>query len=159
MNKFRSENELGSIEVEASMDHWDQLINFGSDHIDRSVDDRSRVYKLKLAYEELLSNIIRAASEQHGDAASISTNIEVSAIERTDDGGSWFILRTRDTGTQFNPNFKERPSIDRNQPVHERAIGGLGLFLIRESVDHVSYEWSNGRNVYELCMQSTTQAN
>ena len=140
------------------MDHWDQLINFGSYHIDRSIDDRSRGYRLKLAYEELLSNIIRTASEQHGEAAGGSTNLEVTAIERADHGGSWFILRTRDTGAEFNPNFYERPSIDRDQPVHERAIGGLGLFLIQESVDHVSYEWNNGRNVYELCMQATTEA-
>ena len=140
------------------MDHWDQLIDFGSDHIDRSLEDRSRGYKLKLAYEELLSNIIRAASEQHDEAACGSTKLEVSAIERTDEGSSWFILRTRDTGVEFNPNFKERPGIDRDQPVHERAIGGLGLFLIQESVDHVSYEWSNGRNVYELCMQAAPQA-
>ena len=140
------------------MDQWDQLIDFGSDHIDRSFLDRSRGYKLKLAYEELLSNIIRAASEHIKESHGCNININVTAIERTIDDTTWFILRTSDTCLAFDPKFDQRPAIDRDQPVHERAIGGLGLYLIEESVDHVSYEWKNGRNVYELCMQSATQA-
>jgi serine/threonine-protein kinase RsbW len=143
--------ELGKIEAPASMDHWDSFIGFATEHIHRAIADDSRAYKLKLAYEELISNIIRASSTNQSATMNI-VNLAVSSIMRNEDGESWLVFRTSDTGAPFNPNFKQRTPIDTNQPVNERKLGGLGLFLIEQSVDKVTYDWINGNNVYELCM-------
>lgn len=143
--------ELGSIEAPASMDHWEHFIDFATEHIQRVIADESRAYKLKLAYEELISNIIRAANANKS-VADKDAKLAVSLMLRNEDGEPWLVLRTSDTGIQFNPNFNQGPPLDTNQPVHERKIGGLGIFLIEQSVDKVSYDWINGNNVYELCM-------
>ncbi len=143
--------ELGRIEAPASMDHWERFIDFATDHIHRAIADESRAYKLKLAYEELISNIIRAANGNRSTPDRPVT-LEVSMMLRDEEGEPWLVLRTSDTGIQFNPNFNQRAPVDTDQPVIERKIGGLGIFLIEQSVDKVSYDWLNGNNVYELYM-------
>ncbi len=151
MNNHLHEVELGSLEAHASMNCWDNLIDFASMQVDQNIGDRSRAYKLKLAFEELISNIIRSSSE-HSSDRSAQTTLKVTAIQRESPGHRFFIIRTEDDGIEFNPKFGERASVDTQQHVEDRQIGGLGLFLIQQSVDAVSYEWVNDKNTYELSM-------
>lgn len=150
-----SSEELGSIEAVASMDNWEQIVDFPSDFIDSLIDDKSRGYKLRLAYEELVSNIIRAAGECT-KAAECHVILKISVFSRLLDKKNWFVLQTEDNGQHFDPMFEERTPVDTNQHVSERAIGGLGLFLIKESVDKVDYEWRDKKNIYELWMLRST---
>ena len=64
-----------------------------------------------------------------------------------------FTLQTEDNGIQFDPGFSKESDVDVNQDINERAIGGLGIFLIKESVDIASYAWINGRNTNQLSMR------
>jgi len=157
MKDSKLERELGSIEAEASMERWETFIDFGTHHIKHQIQDSSRSYKLHLAFEELLSNIIRAASSDEEPGAT-PVMLEITALERSDNDSDWFILRTRDTGVPFDPHFESRSGVDTEQPVSEREIGGLGLFLIVQSVDRVTYQWLGERNVYELCTQRSATA-
>lgn len=151
MKNSTVEEELGSIGAPASMLYWDYLIDFATDHIKNSIVDESRAYKLRLAYEELISNIIRANDTSESSERN-NSRLGISLLLRNKDGSLWLVIRTSDTGHQFNPNFNIRARVDTNQPVNERQIGGLGIFLIEQSVDEVSYNWIDGHNVYELCM-------
>jgi anti-sigma regulatory factor (Ser/Thr protein kinase) len=139
------------MEAHASMLCWDNLIDFANTHVDQNISDRSRAYKLKLAFEELISNIIRSSSE-NSSGHTTQTTLKVTALQRESPEHCFFILRTEDDGIKFNPKFGERASVDTEQHVQDRQIGGLGLFLIQQSVDEVSYEWANGKNTYELSM-------
>jgi len=152
MNNQSRAIELGNVEAHASMDYWDSLIDFANMQVDQNIPDLSRAYKLKLAFEELISNIIRSSSENSPSHAT-QTTLKVTALQRESPGHRFFIIRTEDDGIEFNPKFEERAaSVDTQQHVQDRKIGGLGLFLIQQSVDKVSYEWINGKNTYELSM-------
>mgnify|MGYP001093170865 FL=1 len=152
MNNQSCAIELGNVEAHASMDSWDSLIDFANMQVEQNIPDLSRAYKLKLAFEELISNIIRSSSENSPSHAT-QTTLKVTALQRESPGHRFFIIRTEDDGIEFNPKFEERAaSVDTQQHVQDRKIGGLGLFLIQQSVDKVSYEWINGKNTYELSM-------
>jgi len=152
MNNQSCAIELGNVEAHASMDSWDSLIDFANMQVSQNIPDLSRAYKLKLAFEELISNIIRSSSENSPSHAT-QTTLKVTALQRESPGHRFFIIRTEDDGIEFNPKFEERAaSVDTQQHVQDRKIGGLGLFLIQQSVDNVSYEWINGKNTYELSM-------
>lgn len=150
------ETKLERFEAPASMDHWETFIDRVTHQIHASISDDARAYKLKLAYEELISNIIRASNSPDCQS-DIPVILEVSMVLRSESNGTSFIIRTSDTNRHFDPCFYKRDSVDIQQPVSERKIGGLGLFLIEQSVDKVSYEWSNGKNNYELCMALDNQ--
>lgn len=144
-----SDQTQGSIEAIASMDNWDQFTDFISEVITLNVKEKGLGYKLRLASEELISNIIRAANDTSRTQGS-EVVLEITAKLHQEDKRSWFILGTKDSGSHFDPQFEERQPIDTEQDVSERKIGGLGLFLIQQSVEKVTYEWKDGFNVYEL---------
>ena len=53
-----------------------------------------------------------------------------------------------DHGTKFNPLEKEDPDVTLS--AEEREIGGLGIFLVKNTMDEVSYEYKNGTNIFSM---------
>jgi anti-sigma regulatory factor (Ser/Thr protein kinase) len=144
-----SDQTLGSIEAIASMDNWDKFNDFTREVIGLNIKEKGLAYNLKLASEELISNIIKAANDAP-ETKDHEVVLEISAIKHNEGNRSWLIVRTKDNGCHFDPQFEQRLPIDTEQPVSERKIGGLGLFLIQQSVEKVAYEWKEGFNIYEL---------
>lgn len=53
-----------------------------------------------------------------------------------------------DRGAAYNPLARTDPDI--TLPAGEREIGGLGIFLTKQLMDEVSYEYRNGENILTL---------
>ena len=53
-----------------------------------------------------------------------------------------------DSGVRFDPTRKEKA--DLSIPVEERPIGGLGILLVRELMDSINYERTDGKNILTL---------
>jgi len=51
-------------------------------------------------------------------------------------------------GVPFNPLSEKAPDID--APLEEREIGGLGIHLVRNLIDDVTYHRRIGKNVMTL---------
>ena len=63
--------------------------------------------------------------------------------------GKKLIIRIVDEGVAFDPT-QEAPEVDTTLDTEEREIGGLGLFLVRECMDEVSYERKENTNILTL---------
>ena len=134
----------------ASMDNWELFIENAGLAISRDLKNEEKTYKLKLAYEELISNIIRSAEENNSDNITLKVSSCVSELK----GNKFFTLQTEDNGLRFDPEYNAEENVDVDQHISEREIGGLGIFLIKQSVDFADYEWSNGTNINQLSMQT-----
>ncbi|MBR5578982.1 MAG: ATP-binding protein [Lachnospiraceae bacterium] len=53
-----------------------------------------------------------------------------------------------DWGIPFDPFAKEDPDIDLT--LEERKIGGLGIFMVKDYMDQVNYEYRDGSNIVTL---------
>ncbi|MBR3102410.1 MAG: ATP-binding protein [Lachnospiraceae bacterium] len=53
-----------------------------------------------------------------------------------------------DEGVPFNPLAKEDP--DTTLSVEERPIGGLGIYMVKKSMDNVYYEYKDGKNFFRM---------
>ena len=53
-----------------------------------------------------------------------------------------------DNGVPFDPLAKADPDI--TQSAEKRAIGGLGIYLVKKSMDDVSYEYKDGKNILKI---------
>lgn len=144
------------VEDKASMENWDAFIQSASTAIERDLKDEGKAYKLKLAYEELISNIIKASANTD-DSKEVNLKI-YSGISTNYNDEKIFTLQTEDNGIQFDPGFSEESDVDVNQDINQRAIGGLGIFLIKQSVDMASYAWVNGLNTNQLSMRMDGQS-
>lgn len=98
----------------------------------------SFMINLCLVMEEAVSNIIFYAYDKDQlieDAVFISLRFN----------GADLIIRVEDHGKPFDPTARLDPDITLS--AEERPIGGLGIFLIKNIMDEVSYSREEGRNI------------
>lgn len=53
-----------------------------------------------------------------------------------------------DSGIPFDPLSQAAPDI--NAPAQERAVGGLGIYLVRKTMDRVDYRYADGKNILTI---------
>ena len=94
--------------------------------------------KLRLIAEELYTNIFSYAyPEKQGE-------IEVLVQKRDD----VIIYTFSDSGIPYNPLEHKDPDV--TLPPESRDQGGLGIFIVKNSVDGINYEYKNGKNVLTM---------
>ena len=99
--------------------------------------DKKATYRLRLAVDEIATNIVVHGYDEAGLSGQILVLSEIDAEALT--------IILEDNSPAFDPRQLGRPDhIDK--PVEERPIGGLGIFLTLENVDRFDYEYVNNRN-------------
>ena len=101
--------------------------------------NRKAAYKLRLAVDEIATNIITHGYAEAGRTGDIYLRAEIYNSRLT--------LAIEDTGVIYNPN--EKATLQQeffNQTLETREIGGLGVHLVLESVDEFRYERAGDRN-------------
>jgi serine/threonine-protein kinase RsbW len=91
---------------------------------------------LNLVMEEMVSNIIFYAYPE-GTEGTIELATESDGKELT------FFLS--DQGREFDPTQKKDPDLDINPA--KRDIGGMGIYIVKNIMDHVSYQRLRGKNL------------
>jgi len=137
-----------SLKLPASMDHWDDLFGFVQDESRRHLQGHAKEYPLVLACEELISNMIRYNSGTLEDGSPVDIRIHSSMAQEQEK--PVYRLQISDNGPAFDPRFDALNTEISEIPIEQRKIGGLGLFLIKTSVDHVGYAYKSGRNLYTI---------
>ena len=62
-------------------------------------------------------------------------------------------VRIRDNAPRFDPLSLPEPELDGT--IEDRKIGGLGVFLIRQVMDEISYQYENGQNILVMIKRKT----
>ena len=97
------------------------------------------VMNLNLVLEEAVSNVIFYAYPQD---AVVEEALELTLSCEQDE----LTICLKDHGIAFDPTKKEDP--DLTLSAEERPIGGLGIFLIRQLMDEVSYRREGACNLF-----------
>ena len=98
---------------------------------------------VNLALEEAVSNVMLYAypNEKNGQ-------VFVEFVKERDAQGEQLIFYISDSGIPFDPT-KQKPA-DTTLSAEERAIGGLGIHLVRQLMDEVRYERTDAKNILTL---------
>jgi serine/threonine-protein kinase RsbW len=93
-------------------------------------------FKLTLALDEIVANVVR-----HGfdDDREHRIEVKVTVDDRT------VTASVEDDGLEFDP--REAPVPDLDLPIEMRKPGGLGMHLVRATMDSVEYRRHDGRNI------------
>ena len=148
MLQLRQEYIAASLEVPASMSHWDKVMDFIADQAEVILSDQSTIYKLRLACDEVFSNIMRETSDEQQEGREVS--LWVSLFVMTESNPPMMVVRIEDNGPPFDPELSEDKNVNIEQPLSERKLGGLGLFLVQQSAYAAEYYYQGGRNTYCL---------
>ena len=110
--------------------------------VERELEEKELPMKLSMqvsvCVEEIFTNIARYAySEKEED---VTLGISYSDDELT--------VRFVDHGMPFDPLIKKDPDVTLS--AEERSIGGLGIFIVKKTMDDVHYEYKNGKNILTI---------
>lgn len=131
-----------SLVVDATMENLDTLIGFVEEQLNEEGCPMKVSSQIILCLEEVYVNVVNYA---YGN--NIGTCQLDSKITSLEDGKS-HILTIMDSGAPFNPLEKEDPDITLS--VEERGIGGLGVYMVKQMMDEVSYQYREGQNILTL---------
>ncbi len=94
--------------------------------------------QISLAVEELFVNIAHYAYIGQSGNITIGTRYKDNV----------FSLQFTDSGIPFNPLDRDEPDI--SQKAEDRTVGGLGIFLVKKTMDDLSYQQKDGQNILTL---------
>ena len=93
------------------------------------------VAQVNVIIDEMFSNIVHYSG---ADEVKLGCLID----------GTQLKICLRDNGTPFDPT--QRPDVDISIPLNERKIGGMGIYIVKKSVDSMEYKYADGYNELTL---------
>ncbi|MDO4493683.1 MAG: ATP-binding protein [Clostridia bacterium] len=127
---------MRSLTLEAKTENLDRAVAFAESFSEENGCPAKAGMQIALAVEELFVNIARYAYAPPGGG------VTIAAEALQDPKGVKFVFT--DSGVPYDPLAKEDPDIA--LPAEERQIGGLGIYLVKKTMDEVSYARENGQN-------------
>ena len=123
--------------IEASTDKLDEVIAFVDTQLENFECSMKTQMQIDIAVEEIFVNIANYAyNPEIGDA---TIRVEVSNEPLA------VAITFLDHGKPYDPLAKEDPDVTLSAA--ERQIGGLGIYMVKKSMDDFSYLYKDGQNI------------
>lgn len=123
------------IELENSMKELDRMVSWLENTAEEWGFQPMFTLNLNLVLEEAFSNIVNYAytdTNKHLIEIGLEMHDPILTVQIADDG------------RPYDPTLNKDP--DLTLPVEQREIGGLGIYLIKQVMDQVTYERSGNKN-------------
>ena len=131
---------MDELALEARVDKLDEVLAFIDERLEALDCPMKAQMQLDVAVEELFVNIASYAYAPGTGNATIrfETAHDPLAVEIT------FI----DSGVPYDPLARKDPDV--TLAAEDRDIGGLGIYMVKKSMDAVDYAYRNGQNVLRI---------
>jgi sigma-B regulation protein RsbU (phosphoserine phosphatase) len=114
--------------------------------------DKKRSYALRLAVDEVATNIITHGYEEAGLQGTVSIRADVDEQA--------LVVTLEDNGAPFDPTtFRPPTDEELNRPLEERPMGGLGVYLAIQSADRFFYRRTRDTNRNVFIMNRAAHGN
>ena len=132
--------EAKELVLEAATDCTDILIDFLNEQLALCDCPRKTRVQLDVAAEEIFVNIAKYAYDGGKGSVMVRTQFTESPL--------CLHLTFIDKGKAFNPLREKEPALD--LPGNERQVGGLGIYIVKNSMDAVAYCYEDGQNIFTI---------
>ena len=126
--------------IEASVSNLDEVLAFVDARLEEAGCGMKTQMQIDVAVEEIYVNIASYAYASGRGMATIAVDIDKDKKQ--------IIIEFRDSGMEFDPLAKPDP--DTTLSAQERQIGGLGIYMVKKSMDDMTYTRSDGQNILTL---------
>ncbi|MBR1741054.1 MAG: ATP-binding protein [Lachnospiraceae bacterium] len=128
---------MKELEIEAKRANLDNVLAFVDGELEK-VDCPVKIQmQIEIAVEEIFVNIASYAYEKERGSAVIRVEMEKEPLTA--------VLTFIDHGIPYDPLAKEDPDVTLS--AEERKIGGLGIYMVKKSMDDIHYEHKDGKNI------------
>ena len=131
---------MKELTIEAVLENVDTVIDFIDEQLAEYGCGMKEKMAIDVAADELFTNI--ASYAYNLEKGNVTVRVEVFEDPLTVE------ITFIDNGVPYNPLAKADP--DTTLSVEDRPIGGLGIFIVKKSMDAVNYEYKEGRNILTI---------
>ena len=96
--------------------------------------------QIDIAIDELFSNIANYAYNPETGPATVRVDVDEKTLE--------VVITFIDHGIPYDPLKKADPDITKS--ADDREIGGLGIYMVKKSMDDITYEYRDGQNILRI---------
>lgn len=131
---------MKEIVLDAKVDNLPQLLSIIDEELENAGCSMKGQMQIDVAVEEIFVNVASYAYEDGSGSCTIRVE--------TDPANSYVTITFIDEGIPYNPLAKEDPDVTLS--ADEREIGGLGIFIVKKSMDKTAYERKDNKNVFSM---------
>ena len=131
-------SNVKTLGLEAKVQNLEQVLGFIRQNLEEAGAAPRPLNQILIAAEEIFVNISSYAYGKGTGTAEIRMTAENGSAE----------IEFRDSGSPFDPLAKADPDV--TLPAEERQIGGLGIFMVKKSMDDVLYRYEDGKNILTI---------
>lgn len=133
-------NEWKELKLPATVDNISAVTNFVEHELTERNCPKSAKAQINVAIDEIFGNIAQYAYNPNNGDATVRVEVTDDPIE--------VILTFMDKGKPYNPLEKADPDVTLS--TKERKVGGLGIFIVKKSMDEIDYHYEDGKNVLRI---------
>lgn len=131
---------MKELSINASVENLPAVTEFVESAIEETDCSMKTKIQINIAVDEIFGNIAQYAySPETGDA---TVKVDIAKDMKT------VSITFIDSGIPYNPLEKSDPDISLS--AQEREIGGLGIYMVKKSMDEMSYEYKDGKNILTI---------
>ena len=131
---------MKEITLDATVDNIEKVTEFVNEQLEECGCPMKIQMQIDIAIDELFGNIAHYA--YHPEVGPATVRVEVLKEQPA------VVITFLDNGVPYDPLKKEDPDVTLS--AQERTTGGLGIFLVKKSMDDILYEYKDGQNILKI---------
>ena len=131
------------LDLLAVRENLPQVLKFVDDKLASFDVSKKIITEIDVSVEEIFVNIASYAYDPLVGPATIRTEIKEDPLS--------VVISFIDGGSPYDPLARPDPNL--KMPVKDRRRGGLGIFMVKKTMDDVAYEYKDGQNILTIKKQ------
>ena len=131
---------MKELTVEATIENIAAVTEFVDGELEAVDCPMKAEIQINVAIDELFSNIAQYAYNPKTGPATVRVEVEEDPLA--------VLITFIDNGKPYDPLSTAEPDV--TLAAENRKEGGLGIFLVRKTMDDVSYEYKDGQNILRI---------
>lgn len=131
---------MKELTINATVENIEKVTAFVDEQLEALDCPMKAQTQIDIAIDELFSNIAYYAYNPEVGPATVRVEVTQDPLA--------VVVTFIDNGKQYDPLAKEDPDVTLS--AEERDIGGLGIYIVKKSMDDISYEYKDGQNILRI---------
>ena len=131
---------MKELTIAATVENIETVTDFVNEQLEALDCPIKAQMQIDIAIDELFGNIAHYAYNPEIGKATVRVEVIEDPLAVT--------ITFIDNGVPYDPLAKADP--DTTLSAEERDIGGLGIYMVKKSMDDITYEYKDGQNILKI---------
>ena len=131
---------MKELTIDATVENIVTVTSFVEEELEALACPMKAQMQIAVAIDELFGNIAHYAYNPDVGPATVRVEVMESPLA--------VVITFIDNGVQYDPLARQDP--DTALSDEEREIGGLGIYMVKKSMDEITYTYKDGQNILQI---------